>query len=137
MIFHFNAAKNFVAEHEERDFELIFQFRTAQNVVAYSTMKEILTLLFTCSWRHLKTWLDSNIKGIFTRFSTLRSLKKLVAEHYERNFDMNFLFMAPQILIAEHCERDFDMIFNVKAAQNFAAERHGIDFDRIFLIMAA
>ena len=25
----FNATKNFVAEHEERDFELIFQFRTA------------------------------------------------------------------------------------------------------------
>ena len=34
MIFHFNAAKNFDAEQEERDFELIFQFRTAQNVVA-------------------------------------------------------------------------------------------------------
>ena len=30
---------------------------------------------------------------------------------------MNFLFMAPQILIAEHYERDFDMIFRVKAAQ--------------------
>ena len=50
---------------------------------------------------------------------------------------MNFLFMAPQILIAEHYERDFDMIFNVKATQNSAAERYGIDFDRIFLIMAA
>ena len=24
MIFHFNAAKNFVADYEERDFELIF-----------------------------------------------------------------------------------------------------------------
>ena len=45
--------------------------------------------------------------------------------------------MAPQILIAEHYERDFDMIFTVKAGQNFAAERYGIDFDRIFLIMAA
>ena len=62
------------------------------------------------------------MKGIFTCFSTLISLKKLVAEHYEGNFDTNFLFMAPQILIAEHYERDFDMIFNVKAAQNFAAE---------------
>ena len=55
-------------------------------------------------------------KGFSHISSTLRSFKKLVAEHYER---------------------DFDMIFNVKAAQNFAAERYGIDFDRIFLIMAA
>ena len=40
---------------------------------------------------------------IFTWFSTLRSLEKLVAEqHYEGNFDMNFHFMAPQIWIAEH-----------------------------------
>ena len=29
MIFHLNAAKNFIAENEERDFELVFQFRTA------------------------------------------------------------------------------------------------------------
>ena len=50
---------------------------------------------------------------------------------------MNFLFKAPQILIAEHYEREFDMIFHVKAAQNFAAERYGIDFYWIFLIMAA
>ena len=49
---------------------------------------------------------------------------------------MNF-FMAPQILIAEHYERDFDLIFHVKATQNFAAERYGRDFDRIVLIMAA
>ena len=76
------------------------------------------------------------MKGIFTCFSTLRSLKKLVAEHYEGNFDMNFLFMAPQILIAEHYERDFDMIFNVKAAQNFAAEHYGIDFDIFFIMIA-
>ena len=103
MIFHFNAAKNFVAEH----------------------VKVILNRL------------DSNMKGIFTCFSTLRSLKKLVAELYEGNFDMNFLVMSPQILIAEHYERDFNMIFNVKAAQNFAAEPYGIDFEMIFLIMAA
>ena len=56
------------------------------------------------------------MKGIFTCFSTLRSLEKLVAEHYEGNFDMNFLFLAPQILIAEHYERDFDRIFLIMAA---------------------
>ena len=44
---------------------------------------------------------------------------------------MNFLFMGPEILIAEHYERYFDMISRVKAAQNFAAERYGIDFDVI------
>ena len=78
------------------------------------------------------------MKGIFTWFFTLWSLEKLVAEqHCEGNFDMNFLFMAPQIWIAEHYKRDFDMIFHVKAAHNFAVERYGIDFDRIFLIMAA
>ena len=104
-------------------------------------MKDILTWFYILiqlkTSLQLKTWLDSNMKGIFTCFSALRRFKKLVGEHYEGNFDMNFLFMAPQILIAEHYERDFDMIFNVKAAQNFAAERYGIDFDRIFLMMAA
>ena len=49
-------------------------------------------------------------------FKKFQKKKKIVAEHYEGNFDTNFLFMAPQILIAEHYERDFDMIFNVKAA---------------------
>ena len=69
----------------------------------------------------------------------LETSQNLVGQQHEReeNFDMNFLFMAPQILIAEHYERDFDMIFNMKVAQNFAAERYGIDFDRIFLIMPA
>ena len=33
MIFHLKAAQHFIAEHEERDFELIFQFKTPQNVV--------------------------------------------------------------------------------------------------------
>ena len=56
---------------------------------------------------------------------------------YEGNFDLNFLFMGPQILIAEHYERDFDMIFHVKAAQNFAAERYGKDFDMILHFEAA
>ena len=50
---------------------------------------------------------------------------------------MNILFMAPQILIAEHYERDFEIIFHVKAAQNFAAERYRIDFDMIFHFEAA
>ena len=45
---------------------------------------------------------------------------------------MNFLFKAPQILIAEQYEREFDMIFHVKAAQNFASERYGIDFYNFF-----
>ena len=62
------------------------------------------------------------MEGIFTCFSTLKSLKKLVAEQYEGNFDMNFLFMAPQILIAEHYERDFDLIFCLKADQNLVVE---------------
>ena len=74
----------------------------------HSTMKDILTRFFTWSWRQLKTWLDSNMKGIFTWFSTLRSLKKLVAlDSYEGNFDMNFLFMASQILIAEQKRKRF------------------------------
>ena len=62
--------------------------------------------------------LQSTMKEILTRFSALRSLRKLVAEHYEGNFDMNFLFMAPRILIAEHYERDFEFltIFHLKAA---------------------
>ena len=96
-------------------------------------MKEILTGFFTWSWRQLKTWLDSNMKGTFTWFSTLRSLEKLAAEqHYGRNFDMNFLFMAPQIWIAEHYETYFDMILHFEAAQNFVAEHYGRDFDMIF-----
>ena len=74
MIFHLKAAQNIIAEHEERDFELIFQFKTARNVVR----------------RHYER--DFNI-----------ILEKLVADQrYEGNFDMNFLFMEPQTWIAEH-----------------------------------
>ena len=43
MIFHFNAAKNFVSDHEERDFELIFHFLGRLKTWLHSTMKEILT----------------------------------------------------------------------------------------------
>ena len=67
------------------------------------------------------------MKGIFTVtcFSTLRSLKKLVAEHYEGNFDMNFLYMAPQILIAERYGIYFDMILHdFEAVQNFVAKHY-------------
>ena len=34
MIFHFMAAQNLVAEHYERDFDIIFHFKADQKVVA-------------------------------------------------------------------------------------------------------
>ena len=79
MIFHLKAAQNFIAEHEERDFELIFQFKTAQNVVRRQHERDFHMIF------HFK-----------------KSQKISCRQHYEGNFDMNFLFMAPQIWISKH-----------------------------------
>ena len=41
-IFHFKVAQNLVAEHYDRDFEIIFLFKRL-NTLLQSTMREILT----------------------------------------------------------------------------------------------
>ena len=41
---------------------------------------------------------------------------------------MIFHFIAPQKLVAEHYEIDFDMIFRLNAAQNLVAEHYIIEF---------
>ena len=46
-------------------------------------------------------------------------------------------FNATQNLIAEHYERDFDMIFHFKLAQNLDAEHYVRNFDMIFYFLAA
>ena len=78
MIFNLKAAQHFIAEHEERDFELIFQFKTPQNVVRRHFERGFDMII------HLKLETAQNLvrqqhKGIFTWFSTLRSLEKSVA----------------------------------------------------------
>ena len=54
----------------------------------------------------------------------------MVAEHYERDFDMIFHFKAAENLVAVHYVRDFDIIFhfNIKADQNLVAE----DYERFW-----
>ena len=44
----------------------------------------------------------------------LKATQNLVAEHSERDFDMDFHFKVAQNLVAEHYERDFDMNFHFK-----------------------
>ena len=50
------------------------------------------------------------MKEILWWYSHFKSAQNLVAEHYERDFDMIFNVKTVQNLVAEHCERDFDMI---------------------------
>ena len=47
--------------------------------------------------------------------------QKLVAEHYERYFDIIFHYKTTQNLDAKHYERYFDMIFHFTVAQNLVA----------------
>ena len=54
--------------------------------------------------------------------SLIKAAEYVVAEHYERNFDMIFHFLVALNLVADHYARDFDMIFHFKVAQNLVAE---------------
>ena len=51
------------------------------------------------------------MKTILTWFSTSKTLKNLIAEHYERDFDMIFHFNAAKNFVADYEERDFELIF--------------------------
>ena len=102
MIFHIKAAQHFIAEHEERDFELIFQFKTPQNVVRRHFERDFDMII------HLKLETAQNLvrkqheRDFHMIFHFKKSRKISCRQHYEGNFDMNFLFIAPQIWIAEH-----------------------------------
>ena len=47
---------------------------------------------------------------------------------------MTFYFKAAQNLVAEHYERDFDMTFHLKVAQNLVAEHYERDFNMIYYL---
>ena len=104
MIFHLKAAQNFIAEHEERDFELIFRLKRAQNVVRRHYERDF-DMIF-----HLKLETPQNLfrqhhERDFHMIFHLKKSRKFsckVALRRKYYFDMNFLFMAPQIWIAEH-----------------------------------
>ena len=81
MIFYLKAAQNFIAEHEERDFELISQFKTSQNVVRRHYFRDF-DMFFTWSCRQLKTWLYSNMKGIFHLILHLKKSRKISCRAY-------------------------------------------------------
>ena len=51
-----------------------------------------------------------------------KAAQNLVAEHYERDFDLIFRLKADQNLVIEHCEWDFYMIFHFKEAEHLVAE---------------
>ena len=55
---------------------------------------------------------------------------------YEKYFDMIFHF-ATKNFVAEHNEREFDMNLHFKAAQNLVTEHYGRNFDMIFHFKAA
>ena len=103
MIFHLKASSgSTLAEHEERDFELIFQFKTPQNVVRRHFERDFDMNI------HLKLEAAQNLvrqqhEWDFHMISHFKKSRKISCrQHYEGNFDMNFLFIAPQIWIAEH-----------------------------------
>ena len=138
MIFNFNAGKNFLQSTRK---EILNWFSNLGwlKTWLHSTMKEILTWFFTWSWRQFQTWLDSNMKGLFS-FHMIIHFKKSLKISFRalwRKFWHEFPFYGASNLDCRDYDRDFDMIFLVKATQNFAAERYGIDFDRFFFIMAA
>ena len=60
MIFHYKAAQKLVAEHNERDFDLIFRLKPDQNLVVEH-----------CEW-------------YFYMIFHFKEAEHLVAEHYER-----------------------------------------------------
>ena len=75
MIFHFKAARNLVAEHHEIDFDLIFHFKVAQNLFAVlqSTMKEdrlIGLALVTMNKNRFNFFLDN-----FTFFTRKKAVR--------------------------------------------------------------
>ena len=65
-------AENLVADHYERDFDFIFLFMAAKTWLQ-STMKYIFTRFSNLWW--LKAWLQSTVKEILTWFSILRQLE--------------------------------------------------------------
>ena len=62
-IFHFKPAQNFVAEHYERDFDMIFHFKPAQKLVAEHYERDFVMVFHS------------------------KAAQNLVAEHYERGYD--------------------------------------------------
>ena len=56
----------------------------------------------------------------------------MVAELYERDFDMIFHFKAAQNLVAEHYVRDFGIIYHFKADQILVAEHCEWYYDIFF-----
>ena len=69
-----------VAEHYARDFDMIFHFKAAQNLVV------------------------ERYEIDFDMIFHIKAAQNLVAEHYERFFDMIFHINAAQILVADHYE---------------------------------
>ena len=69
MIFHFMAAQNLVAEHYEIDFDMIFRLNAAHNLVQKTIYIYIIE---------------------FYMIFHYKAAQNLVAEHYERDFDLIF-----------------------------------------------
>ena len=68
MTFHFKVAQNLVAEHYDRDFEIIFHFKAVEKVVAEHYERDF-DMVFHFKW--LNTLLQSTMREILTWFSTL------------------------------------------------------------------
>ena len=111
---------------------MIFQFKTAQNLVADHYVRDFLhnfPIWGGAKFRYRALW------NIFWNYLLFKAPENVVVVHYERDFGMIFYFEATRNLVAEHYVRDFDITFYFKADQNMVAEHHERDFDMIFHFM--
>ena len=82
-LFFTSNGSNLIAGYYEGDFDMIFHFKAAKNLVS----------------EHFEI-------DFFFKFPLLDG-SNLIAEYYEGDFDMIFPFMAAKNLVAEYYEIDF------------------------------
>ena len=89
MIFHYKAAQNLVAEHYERDFDLMFRLKADQNLVV-EHCEWVFTWFF--SLRQLKTWLQSTMKDFGTIFPLYGGFKRGCKALWKRMCDWTYSY---------------------------------------------
>ena len=109
MILPFKTVQNLVAEHYERDFDLILHFKISQE------SRLGCRALWMIFWHDFPLQSGSKhfCRVLWKRFSNYFSLQNgsnLIAGYYEGDFDMIFHFKAAKNLVSEHYEIDFFLI---------------------------
>ena len=98
MIFHLKGAQNLTEKHYERDFDMIFYFKAAQNLTEKHYERDF-DIIF--HFQKVQSMVAKHMKEILAWFFTLRRLKTWLqfAKHYERDFDLIFYFKKAQCSI--------------------------------------